>query len=235
MGHYFAMTGSEKSLTLFYHPNSPPCRVVWSFLLENHIQCKLELVNLFQNEQLDEAYVALNPAHTVPTLVENRFVLYESCAIVRYLAASKEDVASNWCPKDPKEKALSNQFISWSKVHIREAVNLYLNAVLWKPLQNISVDPEEQQKQTQKLKNNLQILEKALDDKTTLVGSKVSLCDLVIAEELVNLELVDFDYDDCVNIQQWLFFVKQNVSCWDKVHQFFNQVYKPTIQKAMKK
>lgn len=65
------------SLTLFYHPNSPPCRVVWSFLLENHIQCKLELVNLFQNEQMDEAYKAINPAHTVPTLVDNRFILYE--------------------------------------------------------------------------------------------------------------------------------------------------------------
>lgn len=120
-------------------------------------------------------------------------------------------------------------------MHIREAVNLYLNAVLWKPLKNIPVDVEEQQKYKTNLKNNLQILERALNGKTTLVGSKVSLCDLVIAEELVNLELVDYDFDDCVNIQQWQFFVKQNVSCWDKVHQFFNQVYKPTIQKAMKK
>lgn len=120
-------------------------------------------------------------------------------------------------------------------MHIKESVNLYLNAVLWKPLKNISVDADEQQKHKTNLNNNLQILEKALDNKTTLVGTKVSLCDLVIAEELVNLELVDFDFDDLVNIQQWFFFVKQNVSCWDKVHQFFNQVYKPTIQKAMKK
>merc|ERR1712137_880450 len=235
MGHYFAMTGSEKSLTLFYHPNSPPCRVVWSFLLENHIQCKLELVNLFQDEQLDEAYKALNPAHSVPTLVENRFVLYESCAIVRYLASSQNNVAKNWYPSDVKEKALVNQFISWSRVHIKDSVNLFLNEVLWKPLKGIPVDVDEQEKQRENLKNNLQILERSLNDRTSLVGSKVSLCDLVIAEELVNLELIDFDYDELVNIQQWLFFVKQNVSCWDKVHQFFNQVYKPTIQKAMKK
>merc|ERR1712137_1242233 len=160
MGHYFAMTGSEKSLTLFYHPNSPPCRVVWSFLLENHIQCKLELVNLFQDEQLDEAYKALNPAHSVPTLVENRFVLYESCAIVRYLTKSQSSAAAHWYPSDPKEKSLVNQFVSWSKVHIREAINLYLNAALWKPLKNISVDAEELQTQKENLKKNLQILER---------------------------------------------------------------------------
>ena len=68
---------TSSALTLFYHPNSAPCRVVWVFLLENRIQCKLELVNLFQNEQQDPAFTELNPAQSVPTLVDDTFVLYE--------------------------------------------------------------------------------------------------------------------------------------------------------------
>ena len=77
--------GVDMSLALFYHPNSAPCRVVWCFLLENQIQCKLELVNLFQKEQFDEAYTAINPAHSVPTLVDNRFPLYERLDKVLYV------------------------------------------------------------------------------------------------------------------------------------------------------
>jgi glutathione S-transferase len=67
----------NEALTLFYHPNSSGSRVVWLFLLENHIQCKLELVNLFQSEQNSPAFLELNPAGTVPTLVDGRFVLHE--------------------------------------------------------------------------------------------------------------------------------------------------------------
>ena len=70
-------TTTASNLTLFYHPNSAPCRVVWCFLLENQLQCKLELVNLFQKEQFDEAYAAINPTHSVPTLVHGRYTLYE--------------------------------------------------------------------------------------------------------------------------------------------------------------
>lgn len=111
---------------------------------------------------------------------------------------------------------------------------MYLNEKLWKPLKSLKKDSEAEEKALANLKDNINILEKTLNGRTSLVGDSLTLCDIVIAEELINLELVDFDFDEYVNIQQWLFFIKQNLSCWEKVHQFFNQVYLPTIQSALK-
>ena len=83
------MAQQAGGLTLFYHPHSAPCRVIWTFLLENRIQCKLELVNLFQSEQLDSEYLRINPNHTVPLLIDNRFVLYERLAIKNHFKIFK--------------------------------------------------------------------------------------------------------------------------------------------------
>ena len=126
-----------------------------------------------------------------------------------------------------------NQFISWSSSHVRDAVDAYLSEMVWKKLQDLPVNDVAKEKAEETLRKNLQVLEKALEERSTLVGEHITLCDLVIAEDLLDLELVEFDFGELVNIQQWQFYVKQNVSSWDKVHQFFYQVFKPAVQKAL--
>ena len=105
--------------------------------------------------------------------------------------------------------------------------------MVWKKLQDLPVNDVVKEKAEETLRKNLQVLEKALEERSTLVGEHITLCDLVIAEDLLDLELVEFDFGELVNIQQWQFYVKQNVSSWDKVHQFFYQVFKPAVQKAL--
>ena len=58
-------------------------------------------------------YLAMNPNGLVPTLEEDDgFLLWESNAIVRYLAA-KHDKTGVLEPKDPKARALANQWMDW--------------------------------------------------------------------------------------------------------------------------
>jgi glutathione S-transferase len=64
-------------VVLFYHPGSPFCRMVWTLLVENNIDHKLEFVNIMNKEQLSDAFLKLNPSHTVPTMVDNGFILFE--------------------------------------------------------------------------------------------------------------------------------------------------------------
>jgi len=47
----------------------------------------VEVVNLIEGEQLKPEFVALNPNHKKPTLVDGDLVLRESNAIIQYLAA----------------------------------------------------------------------------------------------------------------------------------------------------
>jgi glutathione S-transferase len=57
-------------------------------------------------------YVAMNPNSLVPVLVDDGLVLWESNAIVRYLAAKYGDGAL-W-PKDPGGRALSDRWMDWA-------------------------------------------------------------------------------------------------------------------------
>lgn len=59
------------------------------------------------------AYGALNPNRQVPTLEEGAFSLWESNAIVRYLAA-RHDPGGLW-PLEPERRALADQWMDWQQ------------------------------------------------------------------------------------------------------------------------
>lgn len=59
----------------------------------------------------DPAYLAKNPNGLVPTLEEDDFLLWESNAIVRYLAAKFG--AGTLEPSDPRGRALAGQWMDW--------------------------------------------------------------------------------------------------------------------------
>lgn len=59
----------------------------------------------------EPAYLALNPNGTVPTLDDDGFILWESNACTRYLAAKYS--AGRICPSDPKARAASDRWMDW--------------------------------------------------------------------------------------------------------------------------
>jgi len=59
----------------------------------------------------EPAYLALNPTGLVPTLDDDGFILWESNAIVRYLAARYG--AGTLEPADIKTRARANQWMDW--------------------------------------------------------------------------------------------------------------------------
>jgi len=58
----------------------------------------------------DPDYIAMNPNSTVPTIIDDGFVLWESNSIVRYLAAKHK---SDLYPSDPKERASAERWMDW--------------------------------------------------------------------------------------------------------------------------
>jgi glutathione S-transferase len=73
-------------LKLYGFPMSPNTRRALFALEEHGLPYELVSVNLMQGEQKAPAYLALNPTGRVPTLVDGDFALWESNAILEYLA-----------------------------------------------------------------------------------------------------------------------------------------------------
>ena len=68
----------------------------------------------------DPAYLAKNPNGLVPTLEDGGFVLWESHAILRYLANSAAGAALY--PSERHQRALVDQWLDWQAVHQAAAV-----------------------------------------------------------------------------------------------------------------
>jgi glutathione S-transferase len=65
-------------------------------------------------------YLAMNPNSYVPTIEEDGFTLYESNAIVRYLAA-RDELARLW-PKDLRARADADRWMEWQSTTFSPAM-----------------------------------------------------------------------------------------------------------------
>ncbi|OXU27608.1 hypothetical protein TSAR_013962 [Trichomalopsis sarcophagae] len=72
-------TDWKKSMTvvLYYMPHSPPCRSVMMVAKHLGVQFNLKFISIPQLEQLKPSFLEINPQHTVPTMDDNGFILWE--------------------------------------------------------------------------------------------------------------------------------------------------------------
>jgi GSH-dependent disulfide-bond oxidoreductase len=89
-----------------YTWRTPNGRKVPILLAELGWRCELHLVDLGKNEQKSPAYLSINPNGKIPALVDGEVVIFESGAIVQYLA----DKASRFLPREPRARA---EVLSW--------------------------------------------------------------------------------------------------------------------------
>jgi len=70
----------------FYHGHgSPYSWRVWLALEHLGVPYELKVLSFSEKDHLKPAFVAINPRHRVPTIVDEGFVVWESLAILEYL------------------------------------------------------------------------------------------------------------------------------------------------------
>ena len=93
-------------LILYHSPYSPFSRSV--LLLCHHLKLDVKVMelNLAEGEHLQSDFTRINPQRCVPTLDDNGFILWESRAILSYLAAIR---GQHLVPQTTQEEAKLNQ------------------------------------------------------------------------------------------------------------------------------
>src|SRR5581483_10930017 len=92
----------ESMMKLYGFPPSPNTWKVRACAAHLGIPLEFELVDLSRGEQRQPAYLALNPTGRTPTLADGDFTLWESNAILQYIASRTSN--SLW-PNDDRVRA----------------------------------------------------------------------------------------------------------------------------------
>ncbi len=102
-------------MKLYVLPPSP--RAFKVIALKNYLalDCEMQLVDLGKGDQLAPEYIAMNPNRKMPVLEDDGFVLWESNAILFYLASKKPESAL-W-PPDAKRQADVLRWLAWESAH----------------------------------------------------------------------------------------------------------------------
>ena len=128
----------------------------------------------------DAAYKRMNPNSRVPTIDEDGFVLWESNAIVRYLAA-KHSAGGLW-PADLRARADADRWMDWASVMFLPVFTpLFWGLVRTPPDKR---DPAAIARAAAACAESLRVLEQGLEGKKYLGGSRFTMGDIPIGVSL---------------------------------------------------
>ncbi|KAI4470442.1 glutathione s transferase d10 isoform a-related [Holotrichia oblita] len=95
-------------MKLFWSPISPPCRTVRLVLNALKINVELQDVDIMGISRLPLELIRHNPQHTVPTLIDKGFTIWDSHAIAIYLVQKYSSDQALY-PPEPEKRAIVNQ------------------------------------------------------------------------------------------------------------------------------
>jgi len=126
------------------------------------------------------AYRDLNPHQRIPTLEDEGVVVWESNAVVRYLAARYSEGVL-W-DRDPGKRAGADQWMDWMQTTL--APDFY--ALFWAVVRTPPAKQDRQQIKTlaEKVAEHYRLLDRQLEGKRFLAGDELSLADIPIGATL---------------------------------------------------
>ncbi|HUV32921.1 MAG TPA: glutathione S-transferase family protein [Devosiaceae bacterium] len=144
-------------------------------------------------------YKAMNPNSLVPTLQDGDFVLWESHAIVRYLAA-KYGTGSLW-PENIRARALADQWTGWTSARFQPAwIGVFVAVVRTSPA---SRSPETIAKLTADTHACFAIMDAQLAKTPFLAGAVLTYADIVAGVEMYRWTTMQVDRGSFPAVEAW--------------------------------
>ncbi len=120
------------ALTLYYGSGSPYAWRAQLALEHKALPYELKVLSFSAGDTRKPEFVALNPRHQVPTLVDGDFVLYESSAIVEYLEEGYPGRGAPLFPGDARSRAIIRRLVLEVDNYFTKAADPLLDQAFWK-------------------------------------------------------------------------------------------------------
>ena len=183
-------------MKLYTNLFSPNARKVHAVAMELGIDLDTHTVDLRAGEQRTPEYLALNPNGKVPTLVDGDTVLWESNAILCYLASKSDNEL--W-PKSNKRYHIL-RWMFWDANHMnRASLKLFGQKFFSRGNPDMAII-ESANKQ---FRRHAEVLDGALEDKAYVTGDTATLADFVIGMNFAYEKVIDLPTDGLRNVAAW--------------------------------
>ncbi|KAH8306483.1 hypothetical protein KR018_012668, partial [Drosophila ironensis] len=196
------------NMDFYYTPGSSGCRSVIMTAKAVGVELNKKVLNLREGEQLKPEFVKINPQHTIPTLVDNGFSIWESRAIAVYLAEKygKDDTLF---PKDPKQQALVNQRLYFDMGTLYDSFAKYYYPLL---RTGTAGTPEDYKK----IETAFGFLDTFLEGQNYVAGDHLTVADIAIVATVSTFDAVEFDITKYSNVNRWYQNAKKVTPGWDE-------------------
>ncbi|KAH8239222.1 hypothetical protein KR032_002020, partial [Drosophila birchii] len=198
----------DNIMDFYYMPGSSGCRTVIMVAKALGVELNKKLLNTMEGEQLKPEFVKLNPQHTIPTLVDNGFAIWESRAIAVYLV-EKYGKDDSLFPKNPKEQAVINQRLYFDMGTLYAAFITYYYPLF----QTGKTGSDEDFK---KIETAFDLLETFLTAQDYVAGGQLTIADIAILSTVSTYEIVEFDIAKYPNVARWYANAKKVTPGWDE-------------------
>lgn len=201
-------------MKLYFHPMSGNSRRV--LLVATHLDVPLErvVVDLTRGEQRGAPHLSLNPNGRVPVLEDDGFLLWESRAIMQYLA--EKTPGQTLLPADARGRADVNRWLYWCSAHMAPANTILVVENFVKPLTGQGpTDPAEVARGEALFAQHAPVLDAHLAGRTWVSQERLTLADFSLAASFALAGPARLPLGDFANIRAWLGRV-QELEAWKR-------------------
>ncbi|MGJ7384937.1 glutathione S-transferase family protein, partial [Morganella morganii] len=144
-------------------------------------------------------YLAMNPNKTIPTYQDGEFILWESNAILSYLADKYDD--GTLLPHDAEYRARAAQWMYWSDGSLFPYIKAMMGLLVRTPAEQR--DPARVEELKQSLNRLIAMLNDDLAQRDYIAGDTFSIADMAMAPLLYPWREVCHDRPDFPHIERW--------------------------------
>jgi len=201
-------------MKLYFHPMSGNSRRV--LLVATHLEVPLERVeiDLPRGEQRGAPHLRRNPNGRVPVLEDDGFVLWESRAIMQYLA--DKTPGQTLLPTDARGRADVTRWLFWCAAHMAQANTVLVYERFVKAVTGRGpADPVEEARGEALFAQHASVLDAHLAGRTWVAQDRLTLADFSLAAGFALAGPARLPIGDYANLRAWLGRV-QELDAWKR-------------------
>lgn len=158
-------------------------------------------VSIRDGENKKESYLKIHPAGKIPAMDDNGFFLFESNAIIKYLARKEN---SDIYPTDITEMARVDQWMDFISLHVSTAMSRVLFNRIFAPITGTPVDERSLEDGIKFLGRFLPVIEGQLSKNTFVSGNQITLADFNLVAALDPAKVAGVDLNEYPRIMSFL-------------------------------